>query len=186
MNRIQRASLIMSLVECLREGGSWCGETHIQKAAYFLQELLKVPTGYNFILYKHGPFSFELRDELTALRADGLLALELKSWPYGPSFAATAAGASLNKQLQKAMSRYEGAVSFVANQIGPEHVTELEKLATALFVIRHQHGKGSVELRAKKINELKPHIAIEEAKLALMKLDTIVRNSRSLVEAGAA
>ena len=35
-----------------------------------------MPLGYDFTLYKHGPFSFDLRDDIHALRADGLLDLE--------------------------------------------------------------------------------------------------------------
>ena len=50
-------------------------ETHVQKAMYLMQELLEVPTEYSFILYKHGPFSFDLSDELTSFRGDYLLEL---------------------------------------------------------------------------------------------------------------
>lgn len=28
----------------------WCGETHLQKAIYFLQTLLNVPTDFDYIL----------------------------------------------------------------------------------------------------------------------------------------
>ena len=69
MERLQRAAVLLSLIEQLKDRGSWCGDTHIQKTTYFLQELLKVPLGFEFILYKHGPYSFDLEDEITALRA---------------------------------------------------------------------------------------------------------------------
>jgi hypothetical protein len=61
------------LTRRLDEQGSWSGETHIQKAAYLLRELMDIPFGFDFILYKHGPFSFELRDELSSMRSDRLL-----------------------------------------------------------------------------------------------------------------
>ena len=64
MTRLQRVAVLTKLTEKLHESGSWCGETHLQKAAYFLQELFNVLLVYEFILYKHGPFSFALRDEL--------------------------------------------------------------------------------------------------------------------------
>ena len=35
--------------------------------------MCEVPTGFEFILYMYGPFSFDLSDELTSIRADGLL-----------------------------------------------------------------------------------------------------------------
>src|SRR6059036_3096299 len=82
MNRLQRAVVLLSLLEQLRARGSWCGETHLQKSVYFLQELLGVPLGFDFILYKHGPYAFDLSDEITALRADLLLSI-LPRDPYG-------------------------------------------------------------------------------------------------------
>jgi hypothetical protein len=63
MNRLQRAALLTELADKLREQGSWCGETHLQKATYFLQTLRLVPTGYDFILSKFGPFAFDLAEE---------------------------------------------------------------------------------------------------------------------------
>ena len=56
MERLQRASILLRLNEELRKSGSWAGETHMQKATFFLQELLAVPLGFDFVLYKHGPF----------------------------------------------------------------------------------------------------------------------------------
>lgn len=88
MDRMRKAGLLTRLIEELHNNGSWCGETHVQKATFFAQELTKIPLGFDFILYKHGPFSFDLRDELTALRADGLLKLETQ-WPYGPRISPT-------------------------------------------------------------------------------------------------
>ena len=73
MQRLARASLLTRLIAGLREAGSWCGETHIQKAMFFLQELMHVPFEFKFILYRYGPFSFDLRYELTAISADGML-----------------------------------------------------------------------------------------------------------------
>jgi len=75
-------------VQALWDKGSWAGETHIQKAAYFLQELFGVPLGFRFMLYWYGPFPFDLRDELTGLRGDGLLCLRPQQ-PYGTRYEPT-------------------------------------------------------------------------------------------------
>lgn len=77
MNRMKRSALLTKLVQRLRDEGSWGGETHVQKVTYFLQELMEVPLDFDFILYKHGPYSFDLHDEIAALRGDGLLTFEL-------------------------------------------------------------------------------------------------------------
>ena len=84
MERLQKAAILTELADQLRREGSWCGHTHMQKATYFLQDLLEVPTGYEFILYKHGPYSFDLSEEMTTLRADYLIEFDHKSPGYGP------------------------------------------------------------------------------------------------------
>ena len=55
--------VVCLLVEEMRRQGSWSGETHLQKGTYLLKHLVGVPLQYKFTLYKHGPFSFQLRDD---------------------------------------------------------------------------------------------------------------------------
>jgi len=84
MNPKDQFSVLLDLVVELRNSGSWTGETHVQKATYLLQELLGLPTGFEFVLYKHGPFSFELREALERMEAGRLIELEEQRYPYGP------------------------------------------------------------------------------------------------------
>ena len=177
MKRLQRAALLARLVDELREHGSWSGETHIQKAAFFLQELLDVPTGFEFILYRHGPFSFDLRDELTSLRADGILDLEPQMPPYGPKFTTTMVGRDLQERFPKTLGDHGQQIAFVAQTIGPRDVAELEQLATALYVTLEQ---GEVEGRAERVHALKPHIAVLDATHALAELERIRSAARQL------
>ena len=72
MESIKRQVILLSLIESMKDNGSWCGETHIQKSMYFLQTMFLVPTDFEYILYKHGPFSFELRDSLGDMRGNML------------------------------------------------------------------------------------------------------------------
>ena len=46
MERLKKAAVVTTLVDQLRDEDSWCGETHVQKAVYFLQSLFDVPTGF--------------------------------------------------------------------------------------------------------------------------------------------
>src|SRR5258707_96416 len=89
MKYAQRVAVLGLLIREMREKGSWTGETHIQKGAFLLQELMGVNLGLDFVLYRHGPFSFDLRDELSSMQADELLALVLRREGYGPSFIPT-------------------------------------------------------------------------------------------------
>ena len=49
-----RCAVVVELAEKLRQRGSWCGETRLQKALFILQDLAKFDLGYKFIIYKHG------------------------------------------------------------------------------------------------------------------------------------
>jgi hypothetical protein len=180
MDRLQKAALITRLVQALQARGSWCGETHIQKATYFLQELLQVPLGLQFILYRHGPFSFDLRGDLTGLRADELLRLEPQPPPYGPKFVATERADYIQKIYSQTVARYRLQIDLVATRLGPQRVTALERLATGLFVTRDAAAGATVEARAEALHGLKPHVSPEEARAAIHELDEIIRQADAL------
>lgn len=174
MNRLKRAALLTRLIERLRERGSWCGETHVQKSTLFLQDLMEVPLGFDFILYKHGPFSFDLRDELTGLRADDLIKLE-PQWPYGPRIASTERSKYIQRMYSKTLAKYDERIAFVAKKLGNKGVADLERLATAFFVTQRAKRGASVDQRAEQLIEIKPHISRENAIVAIEQVDSILQ-----------
>ncbi len=175
MDRLPQAAIVTKLAKRLRHYGSWCGATHIVKAMYFLQDLLEVPTGFDFVLYKHGPYAFDLADELTSLRADGLLALEPQSVPYGPRFAVTPLTRRLHATFPKTLAKYANSIEFVAKALGGKRVDELERLATALYVTRRTSlgHDGTVQSRAECIHSLKPHVPVVAAAQAVEEIDRL-------------
>ena len=173
MNRLQRAAVITRLLDELHQQGSWCGETHVQKSVYFLQELLNVPTDYEFILYKHGPFSFELKDALSEFRADGLIDLIAQPYPYGPSYAATQTGEKFLTRYPRTLSRHKKQITSAAKIAGKKGVKELEQLATALWVTCEVGSRSEPKKRAQFLHELKPHVSLQEALEAITSVDVI-------------
>src|SRR5919204_6560345 len=117
MKRLQRAALLTELVEQMRAHDSWCGETHLQKATFFLQELLGVDLDYDFVLYKHGPFSFDLRDELGNFVSDKLIRYQPQVPPYGPRIAVTEEGAAVQEIYPKTVARHSDQIAFVAEKL---------------------------------------------------------------------
>jgi len=181
MERLERDAILIRLIEALRKEGSWCGETHVQKATYFLQAMVDVPMGFEFILYKHGPFSFDLRDELAAMRADGLIALSVQNPSYGPSIVPDEATATaLKNRYPKTLGQHEGSIAFVVKRLRDKPVVDLERLATAYFVSREIERSGDAHARAKRVNELKPHISVEEAFEAIQSVDSWDHEAKSL------
>jgi hypothetical protein len=176
MDRLRRAALLTRLIERLRGEGSWCSETHVHKATLFLQDLMHVPLGFEFILYKHGPFSFDLRDELTSLRADELIRLEPQR-PYGPRIMTTDRSTYIQRIYSKTLKRYDDSISFVAEKLGRKGVADLERLATALYVTQRADAGTSIDQRATRLMALKPHVAREDAVAAATEVDQIIEQT---------
>jgi hypothetical protein len=177
MEDARRQAVVLSLIEKLDLYGSWCGETHIQKSLYFLQEIFGVPTGFDFILYKHGPFSFDLRDELNVMLANMIIKLQSKPYPYGPSHLPGDAAERLKELYPKTTKAYEQQIDFIARKLAIYRVAELERLATALYVTLEEGREKTVQIRSRRINELKPHVGIEEAKRAVEEVDVLIKDS---------
>jgi hypothetical protein len=137
---------------------------------YISQDLARINLGYKFIMYKHGPFSFDLKDELAAMRASNVLKLDFPQKDYGPSINTTTFGAQLYEIYREEIGEIEQANAFVAEWLATSDVKELEKVATAYFVTR-KHPGASILDRAKRVNTLKPHVNIEEAEAALRMVD---------------
>lgn len=174
MDMMKKDAILLKLVERLKAYGSWCGETHIQKSTYLLQGLFHVPLEFDFILYKHGPFSFELKDEITEMRADNLLAWQERPDPYGDSLIIGQLGQHMLESLKPDISPYERQIEYIAKTINNQGVKDLERLSTA-FYVRNTIGNTSEEEQVKKLCEFKPHISTEEARQAVQAIDKIVQ-----------
>jgi hypothetical protein len=172
MKRLQRAALLTELVEQMRGHDSWCGETHLQKATFFLQQLMGVDLGYEFVVYKHGPFSFDLRDELAGLVSDRLIRYQPQVPPYGPRIAVTEEGESIQEIYPKTVARNAEKIAFVAEKLDARGVIELERLATALYVTLAAPD-ADAQQRARMLLELKPHIPKSPTMSAVREVDEI-------------
>jgi hypothetical protein len=163
-------AVLLDLVVELRNHGSWTGETHVHKATYLLQELLGMPTGFKFVLYKHGPFSFDLRESLEQMEAGRLIELQEQPYPYGPKIAEGALAPRFRACTQTAQQGKQG-VAFISKELGNAGVAELERIATALFVTLD--SEIAPEKRVQRLVQLKPHVQLEEAKEAFKRLQEI-------------
>lgn len=63
---------------------------------------------------------------------------------------------------------------FIAEKLGDKRVADLERLGTALYVTRHDLPEGGVRERAQRINQLKPHVTLEEAHEAVVAVEGLI------------
>jgi hypothetical protein len=178
MNQLVQQAVLVGLSRRLREHGSWTGETHLQKAAYLLSELRGVDFDFDFILYKHGPFSFELRDELAYMRSEGLIESVVPDPRYGPQLLITPEGEGLDEFLNKLTNSYAPSLDWVADQLGDRGVMELECLATAMWMTRKE--PGSVKGRAEAVVRVKPHISLDDAIASVEEIDRFLAEPEAI------
>jgi hypothetical protein len=174
----ERQAVLVALLEALKGHNSWCGETHVQKSAFFLERGLSVPLDLEFIMYKYGPFSSDLRSLLGEMRASYLIEVEPRE-PYGPSLIVSDSGRELLSRFPRTLGRYREQINFVATRLGPRSVAELERLGTALFVRRAQED-STPEDRALQVMALKPHVDRAQAEEAVGTIDGLLKEATTL------
>jgi uncharacterized protein YwgA len=172
MTAYKQYAITLALAKELWKQDSWCGETHLQKSMFFLETLGDASIGYHFILYKHGPYSFDFHDHLDELKALGLIDLEYTP-PYGPRYKVTERGEWLIRDQQIDSTPHRVAITTTANCLGAKKVKELEQLGTALLVWK-ENQTAPTDARAHRLTILKPHISPEEATKATQEFETIL------------
>lgn len=177
LGSVDRWAVVSQLVKDMRANQGWASETHIQKTMFFLQELLEVPSGYDFVLYKHGPYSFDLHDDLGRMLNNFVLDLELRP-PYGPSFGLDEVGDTIIQRRGQVVEEYEGELNFVVDLLATRDVRELERLGTALL-LKMEFPEFDLATLASKIIEIKPHIPEDLANAAVREVAKIETKAKA-------
>ena len=169
---LERHRLILAVVEALNAAGSWSGKTHIQKAMALLLARARIEMPFEFVLYKHGPFSFELRDEIDFMKS--YLGISSESvLGYGEKIEP-----GENKEFIVGRTRLpEGTlkeIRTVCDFVNGRRVADLERLATAAW-IRSQENIEEAEQIAQRLHQLKPHISLDEARTACREVSQILQ-----------
>ena len=165
MNTEESKAIVLSLVHYLRSKGSWAGQTHVQKTVYILQEQLGTSFGFDFVLYIYGPFSFGLKDTICELLADEMLTLEAQPEPYRPKLQVTQRGQKYVRDYRPALGDLDARIDTAVTGLAPKGVVELERLSTAIYVLKTH--PGSKKEMARQLIRIKPRISPAEAQAAL-------------------
>ena len=148
---------ILLVAKLLNGAGSWCGETHIQKTYFLLQELNVLPLAKTFVLHHYGPYSFDLREQVVELQVANFLRLSIQA-PYGPRLLVSDAGESFLNRNLSSFAPYLKNIENIIRKVGTKGVSELERLSTALFLINRRTSLKDAEKVAEELTKVKPHI----------------------------
>ncbi len=166
MTTTKEMVFIGGVARALRVRGSWTGETHIQKTSYIAKVKYNVPFESDFVLYKHGPYSFDMNKSIGHMLARSLLVAD-QNPGYGPNFNLNEKlWVVLNSIVGEAFNDYSVIIDSVCDKLAKCNVSELEKIATAVYM-NANFPDLSLDERASKINQIKPHIDLDAARTAL-------------------
>ena len=156
----RRHALILEVIEQLKKNGSWTGKTHIQKSMFLVHEATSVDVPFDFVLYKHGPYSFDIESELEEMRSYSAIAVQPVAG-YGVQIAPGDNVKTLNKLATLTLAE-KAEIARIVEFVGDKDVSELERIATAVWIRQRKHITDSQGVAAC-LNELKPHVSIEDA-----------------------
>lgn len=170
-------SLVLEVVSRLHTHGSWTGKTHVQKAVFLLQSrcVLQQKTDFNeidleienipfkFVLYHHGPYSFDLERTIEEMSSYKALTIEPMN---GYGVALWCGNNSSFLQENAPLSQEEkDEIELVCRFVGSSDVKTLERWATAAW-IRHREGVCETHEVAERLHQVKPHVGIVEGEQA--------------------
>jgi len=81
---LENQAAIYELIVLLRAKDNWCGETHVQKTAFFVEELGNHNLGYEFILYKTRALFLRFKRRFGWYGSSSIYDQEIVNPNYGP------------------------------------------------------------------------------------------------------
>jgi uncharacterized protein YwgA len=167
-------ALIVVLAEKMYDKGYWFGKTALQKLVYLLETVYKVPCGYQFSLYIHGPFCGELMDDLDYVNALGGVSVNFDHRINGYSISPAAGGKIIKSKAEDFLATYEAQIDKLLDDFGAMKARDLELCSTIVFVDRDAQKKKRNLTRKEFIQEVqsvKPHFPNTEIQSALAELE---------------
>lgn len=176
MDLLRKIALVSELLDRIRANNVWAGPVHLQKSMFFLQKMRGVPLGFEFVLYRYGPYSFELQDEIEYIRGSGFLKWFFHDSPgYATGLETTEASRNIRDKLPKLMEKYEDDLAFVSENIGPMRSMQLERVSTSFYyMVKGLEGDEDI---AREVCKVKPHIDYSDAAEAVQQVRQFARQS---------
>jgi len=167
-------ALIVLLTEKMQESRQRLGKTALQKLIYLLQTVFKVPVGYQYSLYIHGPFCSELMDDLDYVSCIGGVVITMDQGYNGYSISLSHKAALIKNKAQEFLTTYEPQIEKLLAEFGSMRVRDLELRSTIVFVDRDAVTSSRKMTRndfIQEIKSIKPHFSYEEIKEAMEELE---------------
>ncbi len=171
----RKPALMLAVIRELRAQGSWTGKTHLQKSLFLLQATSQIDVPFSYVLYKHGPYSFEVESELEQMRSYAAVKFEPDPGGYGVVLT-PGPGAEFVERGARLSVLEKVQVERVCRFVGRRNVSDLERLTTAAWIRVHEGVQESRQV-ALRLNQLKPHVSLTVSEAADAEFHAFLKNS---------
>lgn len=131
----QNDLLLLKTISLCNDNHISCSDIRIQKILYLVS--IKTDLTYSFVMYKNGPHSFELQDDITKLKTYMIIRETYKSNLVGLNvYNEDKIKGFINGKLDKNLS---DKLEIIFNLVKELSVKQLEELTTKLFFERNQN-----------------------------------------------
>ncbi|MGI6427995.1 MAG: hypothetical protein ACOX0L_10385 [Natronincolaceae bacterium] len=173
MEKWDQYSLIAELTLKLKDVSPQFGKTVLQKLVYILQEIYKVPCGYNYILYNYGPYSAGLADDLNFFATMEGVKIE---WGGGLGYEIKEADRTeyFREKGEDFLEKYAPEIDKVIKRFGRMHAKELELQSTIMYALKKESlNKGKL---VQFVKEIKPYFTHSQIESSYQKLEPLLCN----------
>lgn len=162
MDRLRRDVILIRLIECFDGGGVGVARRTSKRRPIFCRKW----SASRWVLISSSTNMDPSRSSCgTSCRlcADGFVSLRVQDPAYGPSIVPEPQADVLRRRFPKTLREHEDRIEFVAERLNRKPVVELERLATAFYVLRQSGEEPEVNTIAQEVHAMKPHIAADQA-----------------------
>jgi hypothetical protein len=151
------------------------GKTAIMKYLYILQEVFKVPLGYEFSLYTYGPYCSDVLLDLDYTEAiDGVRIYSVDTGTGGYSIRPSHKTDEYIKKSRDFISEHAESINAVIELFGSMSARDLELRSTIIYLYKNylqNNWKIDSNEIAFDVKEIKPYFSMEEILDAYDQLD---------------
>lgn len=153
------------------------GKTAMMKSIYILQQVYKVPLGYDYQIYTYGPYSSEVMEDIEFAVVFDAIRMETIQYPshyLGYQLKPTEKTEVVIQKELDFLDVYDHSISEVMDEFGDKTAKELELSSTIIYIYNNSYQNGwssSKDYVSERVQKIKPHFSMEQIQAEYDKLE---------------
>lgn len=178
----------MSLISKIVKEKPSLGKTAMMKFIFILQQVYKVPLGYDYEIYTYGPYSSEVMEDIQLAVDYNAISIDTVNFPsgyLGYELKRADKTETMIEEEQDFVHLYNDSISEVVHLFGNKTAKELELSSTIIYMYSNYYHNGwdnSIDEIAQSVKKIKPHFDISLIREEYRKLDNMGILKKSIIE----